>query len=375
MAAAAATSQVPRCQLAPGLDISRIVTGLWQVADLEREGGLGLDQRAAAEHLRAYAAAGLSSFDMADHYGSAEELIGELVALLGDDAVQTFTKWCPKPGPEMATREAVDEAVRLSAGRMGLLPDHAVGGGGGGGGGIPLLQFHTWDYLDGPGSWLTQLRYLAAHPLVRNLGLTNFDTQHLRVALAEGLPIVSNQVSFSLLDTRAAAPGGMGELCTQRGVAILAFGVLAGGLLTDRWLGTRLGCFRLCTLTEVCLWRGEEWREFLSPQDKAGAADAGQPEPTPAQLASSWSLAKYMCARTSSLIARDRAASAPAAAPAHISQRCAVPTNGRSLGFAGASWTASGAGGCCRSCCRRCAAWQTGTPEATAAGARCRSPT
>ena len=35
-----------RIALAPGLDISRIVTGLWQVADMERDGKL-LDQEAA----------------------------------------------------------------------------------------------------------------------------------------------------------------------------------------------------------------------------------------------------------------------------------------------------------------------------------------
>ena len=39
-----------RCLLAPGLEISRIVTGLWQVADMER-GGKTLDPEAGAAGL------------------------------------------------------------------------------------------------------------------------------------------------------------------------------------------------------------------------------------------------------------------------------------------------------------------------------------
>ena len=244
---------VPRCQLSPTLSISRIVTGLWQVADLEREGGLGLEERAALAALSQHLEGGLTSFDMADHYGSAEELVGALLASRavqggsrtrrGFDGMQTFTKWCPKPGPAQVTAAAVDAAVQLSCSRMQLPV-------------IPLLQLHTWDYLDGPGAWLEQLRLLQVHPAVGNLGLTNVDAAHLRLALAEGIDIVSNQVSFSLLDSRALrGRGGMCTLCETSGVKILAFGVLAGGFLSDRWLG--------------------------------------QPPPSAIELAASWSLAKY----------------------------------------------------------------------------------
>lgn len=230
---------VPTIALAPDLHIKRLLIGLWQVADLEREGGLGLDRAAALADLRAYADAGLSTFDMADHYGSAEDLVGELAS---QSSVVALTKWVPKPGAQHATAAAVDAAVKLSLSRLGCTK-------------VPLLQFHTWDYLDGPGRWLCQLKLLAAHEGVGHVGLTNVDTEHLRLALAEGVPIVSNQVCFSLLDRRALAAGGMCALCAAKDVKLLAFGVLAGGLLTDRWFG--------------------------------------QPPPTPADLSGSWSLAKY----------------------------------------------------------------------------------
>ena len=65
---------VPRYVLGGGLEISRLVCGLWQVADLERVGGKGLTRAAAIGALEAHRDAGLTTFDMADHYGSAEEL-------------------------------------------------------------------------------------------------------------------------------------------------------------------------------------------------------------------------------------------------------------------------------------------------------------
>jgi len=53
--------------------------------------------------------------------------------------------------------------------------------------------------------------------------------------LHSGIEVVSNQVCFSLLDQRARA-NGMLELCAEHGVTVLAFGTIAGGFLTERWL-------------------------------------------------------------------------------------------------------------------------------------------
>ena len=61
----------PRVKLAQDLDIPRIVTGLWQVADMERD-GRELDREAASSVLLDYARENFDAFDMADHYGSAE---------------------------------------------------------------------------------------------------------------------------------------------------------------------------------------------------------------------------------------------------------------------------------------------------------------
>ncbi len=215
-----------RFQLAPDLNISRIVTGLWQVADMERD-GRALDPDAMSSVLLDYARAGFDSFDMADHYGSAEIIAGRLLNRVagGEQAGQhrpvAFTKWCPAPGPMPLS--VVREGVERSLKRMNVPR-------------IDLMQFHWWTF-EHP-AYLDAMKGLAAlkeEGLIGHIGLTNFDTAHLNVLVKHGIPIVSNQVCFSLLDRRAA--GEMSAFCLENGVRLLAYGTLAGGLMSERWLG------------------------------------------------------------------------------------------------------------------------------------------
>jgi aryl-alcohol dehydrogenase-like predicted oxidoreductase/enamine deaminase RidA (YjgF/YER057c/UK114 family) len=205
---------VERSELAPGLEISRVVTGLWQVADMERDGRT-LDLDAAARAVGPYLDAGFTTFDMADHYGSAEDIAGKR------RGGELLTKWVPKPGP--ITPQDARAAVQRALTRLRVPA-------------IDLLQFHAWNYADP--SWLDALfalHELKREGLIRHLGLTNFDTAHLRVAVKSGLPVVSNQVGYSLIDRRAA--GRMTEFCQKHDINLLAYGTLAGGFLTERWLG------------------------------------------------------------------------------------------------------------------------------------------
>src|SRR5262249_41597397 len=152
----------------------------------------------AAQWLAEYAAAGFDTFDMADHYGSAELITGAFNRLVAAGKVKTlaghrpaaFTKWCPTPG-EM-TPAIVRENVQRARDRMAT-------------GRVDLMQFHWWmfehpAYLDA----LKELGKLRDEGLIGHLGLTNFDTDHLRLLVKQGIPILTNQVCFSLLDRRAA---------------------------------------------------------------------------------------------------------------------------------------------------------------------------
>ncbi len=212
------TAPVERIALAPDLEINRVITGLWQIADMERDGRV-LDLDATAEAMAPYVDAGFTTFDMADHYGSAEIIAGRFRAAHPSPATQLFTKWVPKPGP--IGRDDVRVAVERAVERLQGKP-------------IDLMQFHAWTFADA--HWLDALSYLAelrTDGLLRHIGVTNFDAAHLRIAVASGIPLVTNQVSFSLLDQRAA--GRLSDVCLQYGVKLLAYGTVAGGLLTGRW--------------------------------------------------------------------------------------------------------------------------------------------
>ena len=232
-------------ELAPGLTISRALTGLWQIADLERDGNK-VNPVEAARHMKTYLDAGFTTFDMADHYGSAEEITGVFRQTYGTDAAQFFTKWVPSPGKITAAQ--VREAVETALTRMKI--DQ-----------IDLMQFHAWHYAHP--SWvdcLFWLQELKNEGLIRHLGLTNFDTAHLQVVVNSGIEVVSNQVCYSLLDQRAA--GEMTQLCLTHGVKLLAFGTVAGGFLSEKWLGKAEPI-----LNESLTWSQMKYKRFI---DTAG---------------------------------------------------------------------------------------------------------
>ena len=237
----------PRIKLGPALEVPRVLTGLWQVADMER-GGTLLDPAAAGAALGEYADAGFDAFDMADHYGSAEIVVGRYLARAGRGHATAFTKWCPLPGP--MTPEVVREGVQQRLERLGVPR-------------IDLLQFHWWQYRH-PGylDAMLELDRLRREGDIGHLGVTNFDAGHLRLLVKHGIAVVSNQVSFSLLDRRPA--GRMTEVCRETGVKLLAYGVLAGGFLTDRWLDRP-------EPTDIPDWSKSKYKRFIDAVGGWGA--------------------------------------------------------------------------------------------------------
>ncbi|HIM79614.1 MAG TPA: aldo/keto reductase [Dehalococcoidia bacterium] len=213
-----------RFQFAEDMEICRILNGMWQVS-----GGHGpIDPAAAVKDMFPYVDEGFTTWDLADHYGPAEDLIGEfrrqLTAARGPEAwesVQAFTKWVTRPGP--MTRGVVEQAVDVSLRRMDI--DR-----------LDLLQFHWWEYQDE--SYLDALSHLSDlrdEGKIRHVALTNFDTERLKRIAGHGIKIVSNQVQFSLIDRRPEVE--MAQFCLDQGIHLLAYGTLCGGLLSDRYLG------------------------------------------------------------------------------------------------------------------------------------------
>ena len=238
-------------ELAGSLRISRVLTGLWQVADIEKHDDI-IDPELGADHLEAYARRGFTTFDMADHYGSAEIIAGRLLKRHDGqpDRPVVCTKWCPEPG-EMSA-QVVRAGVLERLDRLGV--DR-----------VDLLQFHWWTF-EHP-AWLDALHELAAlrdEGLITGIGVTNFDAAHLRLALSDGVPLLTNQVSFSLLDRRAC--GGLADICQTGNTRLLAYGTLCGGFLSDRWRGAP-------EPVDIPDWSKMKYKRFI---DAAGGWDGFQ---------------------------------------------------------------------------------------------------
>ena len=98
------------------------------------------------------------------------------------------------------------------------------------------MQYHWWDYdIQGCVQTALWLKELQQEGMIDLLGGTNFDTPHTAELLAAGVPLVSMQVQYSLLDARPEH--GLAALCRTHDVRLLCYGSVAGGFLSDAWLG------------------------------------------------------------------------------------------------------------------------------------------
>ena len=216
-----------RIELRPGYSISRVIRGGWQLA-----GGHGeVDGAAAVEDMIAFAEAGITTFDCADIYTGVEELIGAFRTTYanrhGAEALANI-RVHTKLVPDLSRLATVDRAyvrgiVETSLNRLRVER-------------LDLVQFHWWDYavpryLEAIG-WLNEMRLEGK---VAHIGGTNFDTARTVEIIKSGVPLLSMQVQYSLIDarperllTKAALDNSMGIFC---------YGTVAGGFLGDRWLG------------------------------------------------------------------------------------------------------------------------------------------
>lgn len=214
---------IQRVDLAPGYSISRLINGGWQLSEgHERE---GYDRLTALESLRQLVESGLTTFDCADIYLGVEELLGDLGRQLANgSALEIHTKFVPdRASLASLSRAEVGRGIDRSLRRLGVEQ-------------LDLVQFHWWDY-EVPGfletaGWLAEQQSAGK---IRWLGTTNFDTAHLRAIVDAGIPIVSNQLQYSLLDRRPEAA--MVDLCRRKGIWLLCYGAVAGGFLSSRWVG------------------------------------------------------------------------------------------------------------------------------------------
>ena len=209
-------------KLAPGYDIPRLIRGGWQLAGDHGE----VDRARAIADMAVFVEAGIDTFDCADIYTGVEDIIGEFRASrsASQAALRVHTKFVPdlndlaQVDAAYVRRVVTRSLQRLRAERL------------------DLVQFHWWDYnVPGMVATAKTLAELQREGLIRHIGGTNFDTPQTAAMLDAGVPLVSMQVQYSLLDRRPSAA--LAALCAKSGTRLLCYGSLAGGFITEHWLG------------------------------------------------------------------------------------------------------------------------------------------
>jgi len=247
----------------------RVVIGCWQL--LERHN----NRDAAVATLTEYANAGFTAFDTADIYGPSEGLLGALAAKVS--------------GTRIYTKYVTQDATVVEARRVNAASRKALGA-------VPsMVQFHWWDYSDG--RFVDAAKHLVTlrdEQLLGEVAACNFDVPHLRRLVDGGVPIVANQVQYSLLDRRPET--GMLAYAKEQNIRLATFGTVGGGWLSDRFLGAPKpggGVARTVSMRmykqHLDRWSGGRW-ELFQELLRALRAVADKHGTSIANVASAWVL-------------------------------------------------------------------------------------
>jgi aryl-alcohol dehydrogenase-like predicted oxidoreductase len=218
---------VPQVNLRDDYSISRVIKGGWQLA-----GGHGqVDTQAAIADMFIFVENGITTFDCADIYLGVEEMIGVFLkhytqkyGKQAAERVKIHTKFVPDLRLlAHIRRENIEAIIDRSLKRLGVEQLH-------------LVQFHWWDYaIPNYVETALVLQDLQKKGKIRYLAGTNFDVYHVQEILSAGVQFVSLQVQYSVLDNRPEKQ--MIAFCQSQGISLLCYGTVAGGLLSERYLG------------------------------------------------------------------------------------------------------------------------------------------
>lgn len=209
------------------VEISPLGLGCWQFS-----GGKGLvggfwealPQDRMTAIVRVALDGGVNWFDTAEAYGGghSEEALGVALHDLGvrSGEVVVATKWWPFLRTARNLLRSIEERLE----RLGGFP-------------IDLYQIHQPLSLSGVKAEMAAMAELVKGGKIRTVGVSNYtagmmERAHRHLA-REGVPLVSNQIHYSLLARRADSNGVL-ETAKRLGITIIAYSPLAQGILTGR---------------------------------------------------------------------------------------------------------------------------------------------
>ncbi|MBI5496293.1 MAG: aldo/keto reductase [Deltaproteobacteria bacterium] len=210
------------------IEISALGLGCWQFS--EGKGGVGFFWETLApalvqEIVKVTLEGGINWFDTAEAYGNGRSEAALALALAANGRknreVIVATKWTPLPRTARSLLTTIDTRLRCL-----------------GGYGIDLHQVHQPYSFSSIPAIMDAMAQLVRERKIRTVGVSNYSAAQMRTAHAalarHGIPLVSNQVKYSLLDRRAESRGII-TAAKELGITIIAYSPLEQGLLTGKF--------------------------------------------------------------------------------------------------------------------------------------------
>jgi len=212
------------------VEISALGLGCWQFSESKGLGGSyweALSTETVQEIVRVWLDGGMNWFDTAEAYGGgrSEEVLARALQACGQSPgdVVVATKWAPLPWRTAASiLHTADVRLRHLGGFA-----------------IDLHQVHApFGAAATHRQQMNAMAELVRRAQIQNVGISNFSAAAMRRChgyLAEhDLPLVSNQVEYSLLNRRIETNGVL-DAARELGVTIIAYSPLAQGLLSGKF--------------------------------------------------------------------------------------------------------------------------------------------
>jgi aryl-alcohol dehydrogenase-like predicted oxidoreductase len=210
------------------LKVTPVGLGCWQFSKQNNLAGKfwpKLDDDQIRSIVHASLEGGINWFDTAEIYGggTSEKALATALASLGKKPGEVLiaTKWWPFARTASNIQKTID--IRIHA--LSPFP-------------IDLYQVHQPYGLSGEIKEMEAMAGLVAEKKIRYIGVSNFSAARMHSAWEtlqkKGIPLITNQVRYSLLDRRIETNGTM-DLAKKLGITIIAYSPLAQGILTGKF--------------------------------------------------------------------------------------------------------------------------------------------
>jgi len=211
---------IPKVQLAPDYAVSQLIVGGWQLQNRGDD---------AIEDLLQLSRLGITAYETSDTYSNGQSLLGKFLSKARQSlpsekfsGIKIHTRYTAPVTDSAPSKATIVASVDRSLRELNLPR-------------LDLLQLQWWN-LNVPGfeETLSLIGDLRKTGKIHHIGTTNFGIQLLDRTIATNVPVITNQVQYSILDQRA--DNQLSNYAERCGVHLLTYGALAGGFLSRKWV-------------------------------------------------------------------------------------------------------------------------------------------